>query len=226
VSGIDAGPPAGEAAGTPGPARVPAPSPWNLPNALTVLRILLVPVFGWLLLSEDGQSTGYRLAAFGVFVVAMITDSVDGDIARRKGLVTDFGKVSDPIADKALVGMGLVALSVIDLVPWWITVVILVREIGITAMRFLVIRHGVMPAGRGGKLKTGLQTAALSMLIFPLTVLPLAGLWQTMAFGLLVAALVVTVVTGVDYVTKARQLRRTSPRAAANRARRAGRQGP
>lgn len=226
MSGIDAGPPAGEAAGTPGPARVPAPSPWNLPNALTVLRILLVPVFGWLLLSEDGQSTGYRLAAFGVFVVAMITDSVDGDIARRKGLVTDFGKVSDPIADKALVGMGLVALSVIDLVPWWITVVILVREIGITAMRFLVIRHGVMPAGRGGKLKTGLQTAALSMLIFPLTVLPLAGLWQTMAFGLLVAALVVTVVTGVDYVTKARQLRRTSPRAAANRARRAGRQGP
>jgi CDP-diacylglycerol--glycerol-3-phosphate 3-phosphatidyltransferase len=226
VSGIDSGPPAGEAAGTPGPARVPAPSPWNLPNALTVLRILLVPVFGWLLLSEDGQSTGYRLAAFGVFVVAMITDSVDGDIARRKGLVTDFGKVSDPIADKALVGMGLVALSVIDLVPWWITVVILVREIGITAMRFLVIRHGVMPAGRGGKLKTGLQTAALSMLIFPLTVLPLAGLWQTMAFGLLVAALVVTVVTGVDYVTKARQLRRTSPRAAANRARRAGRQGP
>lgn len=226
MSGIDSGPPAGEAAGTPGPARVPAPSPWNLPNALTVLRILLVPVFGWLLLSEDGQSTGYRLAAFGVFVVAMITDSVDGDIARRKGLVTDFGKVSDPIADKALVGMGLVALSVIDLVPWWITVVILVREIGITAMRFLVIRHGVMPAGRGGKLKTGLQTAALSMLIFPLTVLPLAGLWQTMAFGLLVAALVVTVVTGVDYVTKARQLRRTSPRAAANRARRAGRQGP
>jgi len=215
VSGIDPGPPAGEAAGTPGPARVPAPSPWNLPNALTVLRILLVPVFGWLLLSEDGQSTGYRLAAFGVFVVAMITDSVDGDIARRKGLVTDFGKVSDPIADKALVGMGLVALSVIDLVPWWITVVILVREIGITAMRFLVIRHGVMPAGRGGKLKTGLQTA-----------LPLAGLWQTMAFVLLVAALVVTVVTGVDYVTKARQLRRTSPRAAANRARRAGRQGP
>ncbi len=226
MSGIDSGPPAGEAAGTPGPARVPAPSPWNLPNALTVLRILLVPVFGWLLLSEDGKSTGYRLAALGVFVVAMITDSVDGDLARRKGLVTDFGKVSDPIADKALVGMGLVALSAIDLVPWWITVVILVREIGITAMRLLVIRHGVMPAGRGGKLKTGLQTAALSMLIFPLTVLPLAGLWQTMAFGLLIAALVVTVVTGVDYVTKARQLRRTSPRAAANRARRAGRSGP
>ncbi len=226
MSGTDPGPPAGEAGGTPDAVRVPAPSPWNLPNALTVLRILLVPVFGWLLLTHGGDSTGYRLAAFGVFVVAMITDSVDGDLARRKGLVTDFGKVTDPIADKALVGMGLVALSVIGLVPWWITAVILVREIGITVMRFLVIRHGVMPAGRGGKLKTGLQTAALSMLIFPLEVLPVADLWQTMAFVLLVAALVVTVVTGVDYVTKARQLRRTSPRTAADRARRAGHQGP
>lgn len=226
MSGSDPGRPTGEAAGTPGAACVPPPSPWNLPNALTVLRILLVPVFGWLLLTHGSDSTGYRLAAFGVFVVAMITDSVDGDLARRKGLVTDFGTVTDPIADKALVGMGLVALSVLGLVPWWITVVILVREIGITVMRFLVIRHGVMPAGRGGKLKTGLQTAALSMLIFPLTVLPLAGLWQTIAFVLLVAALVVTVVTGVDYVTKARQLRRTSPRTAAERARRAGGQGP
>jgi CDP-diacylglycerol--glycerol-3-phosphate 3-phosphatidyltransferase len=185
-----------------------------------VLRILLVPVFGWLLLAHGGDSTGHRLAAFGVFAVAMITDSVDGDLARRKGLVTDFGKVTDPIADKALVGMGLVALSIIDTVPWWITVIILVREIGITAMRLVVIRHGVMPAGRGGKLKTGLQTAALSMLVFPLAVLPLADLWQTIAFVLLMAALVVTVVTGVDYVIKARQLRRTSPRAMAERARR------
>ena len=198
------------------------PSPWNLPNLLTVIRALLVPVFGWLLLSDSGESTGLRLAALGVFVGAMITDSVDGDIARRRGLVTDFGTVSDPIADKALTGMALVGLSIIGIVPWWVTVVILVREVGITALRFVVIRHGVMPAGRGGKLKTALQTAALSMLIFPLDALPVAGLWQGVAHVVLAAALVVTVVTGVDYLLIARRLRRDSPRTAARRARGAG----
>ena len=216
MSGVGPGSVAGGVAGgTP-------PSPWNLPNLLTVIRALLVPVFGWLLLSDHGDSTGLRLAALGVFVGAMITDSLDGDIARRRGLVTDFGTVSDPIADKALTGMALVGLSIIAIVPWWVTVVILVREVGITALRFVVIRHGVMPAGRGGKLKTALQTAALSMLIFPLDALPVAGLWQTVAYVVLAAALVVIVVTGIDYLLIARRLRRDSPRTAARRARRAG----
>lgn len=224
MSDIDPGRPAEDTSGASQPQR-PAPSAWNLPNLLTVSRILLVPVFGWLLLVDDGQSTPYRLGALAVFIVAMITDSVDGDLARRRGLVTDFGTVTDPIADKALMGMALVGLSVIGDVPWWITVVILVREVGITAMRFVVIRHGVMAASRGGKLKTVLQTTALSMLLFPLAALPVAGLWQLIAQVVLLAALVVTVVTGVDYVVKARRLRRTSPRAVARRARRA-RRGP
>ncbi|MDQ6714896.1 MAG: CDP-diacylglycerol--glycerol-3-phosphate 3-phosphatidyltransferase, partial [Actinomycetota bacterium] len=180
MSDIDPGRPAEDTSGASQPQR-PAPSAWNLPNLLTVSRILLVPVFGWLLLVDDGQSTPYRLGALAVFIVAMITDSVDGDLARRRGLVTDFGTVTDPIADKALMGMALVGLSVIGDVPWWITVVILVREVGITAMRFVVIRHGVMAASRGGKLKTVLQTTALSMLLFPLAALPVAGLWQLIA---------------------------------------------
>ena len=133
----------------------PAPSPWNLPNALTVLRILLVPVFVWLILRDGGDDTASRWWAWAVFTIAIITDRIDGDLARAKGLVTDFGKVADPIADKALTGAGFITLSMIGEIPWWITVVILAREVGITLLRFWIIRHGVMPASRGGKIKIG-----------------------------------------------------------------------
>lgn len=200
-------------------------SAWNIANYLTVLRIALVPVFGWFLLAHDGQSELHRWVAFGIFTVAMITDRIDGDLARSRGLVTDFGKVVDPIADKLLVTMALVGLSTIALVPWWITVLILVREWGVTAVRFWVIRHGVMAAGRGGKLKTMLQALALGLYILPLDLLPLASVTTVIAFVLLLAALVVTAVTGVDYVIDALRLRQTSERAAMKRARRAGQGG-
>ena len=131
-------------------------SNWNLPNALTVLRIALVPFFGWLLLAEHGSDDTLRWWAAGLFALAIATDRIDGDLARKRGLVTDFGKVTDPIADKALTGMAFVGLSVLGELPWWITIAVLVREWGITIMRFVVIRHGVMPAGRGGKTKTAL----------------------------------------------------------------------
>lgn len=203
--------------------RAPASvSIWNIANYLTVLRIALVPVFGWLLLADNGRSIPYRWAALGVFVVAMITDRVDGDLARSRGLVTDFGKVADPIADKFLVTMALVGVSLIGLVPWWITIVILVREWGITAVRFWVIRHGVMAAGRGGKLKTTLQAFALAAFILPAELLPLASLWTLIAALLLGVALLITVVTGVDYVLQALRLRQTSERTARKRAERAG----
>ncbi|MCE1180528.1 MAG: CDP-diacylglycerol--glycerol-3-phosphate 3-phosphatidyltransferase [Micrococcales bacterium] len=201
-----------------GATAAPPPSPWNIANALTVLRILLVPVYGWLLLSDGGANATLRWAATAVFVVAMITDRIDGDIARARNLITDFGKMADPIADKALTGMAFVGLSVIDVIPWWITIVILLREWGITLMRFIVIRHGVMPASRGGKVKTSLQALALTMLSAPLWTLPLAGLWEVLAWIALIGALVVTVVTGVDYVAKAYVLRRDSERTAAKRA--------
>ena len=199
----------------------PAPSPWNLPNALTVMRILLVPVFVWLVLRHGGDDTGTRWWAWGVFAVAIITDRIDGDLARAKGLVTDFGKVSDPIADKALTGAGFVTLSMIGEIPWWITVVILARELGITLMRFWVIRHGVMPASRGGKLKTFLQALAIGLFVLPLATLPLEQLWRGLAWVILIAALVVTVATAVDYVMKALTLRSTSDRARMKRERKA-----
>ncbi len=225
ASGLPSGPTGPSAAADPLIPVVHRPSAWNLPNLLTVSRILLVPVFGWLLLHHGGDETAYRLGAFVVFAVAMVTDSLDGDLARRRNSVTDFGKVSDPIADKALTGMALVGLSLIGEVAWWVTGIILAREVAVTVMRFVVIRHGVMPAGRGGKVKTLLQTAALGMLAFPLSVLPGASTWSWIAHAVLIAALVVTVVTGIDYATKAHTLRRTSPRALAKRAARAARRG-
>ena len=196
--------------------RPPQASAWNIANALTVLRLVLVPVFAWLLLHDGGHSTTYRLLAAGVFVVATATDRIDGDIARAKGLVTDFGTVSDPIADKALMGMALVGLSIIGLLPWWVTAVVVVREVGVTALRFVVIRHGVMPASRGGKVKTALQAVAIL-----LYVLPLSGFWHTIAAVVMASAVAVTVATGVDYLLRAHTLRTTSPRAQAKRGRRA-----
>jgi len=184
-----------------------APSAWNLPNYLTVFRFVLVPVFGWLLLADGGHVWGYRLAALVVFGLAMVTDSIDGDLARRRKQVTDFGKVADPIADKAMLGMALLGLSIIGIVPWWVTVVILVREVGVTVMRFVVIRHGVMPAGRGGKLKTVLQIAAIAWYLWPVPEpFDAVGPW------LMGAALLVTMVTGVDYVIRALRLRRNARR--------------
>jgi CDP-diacylglycerol--glycerol-3-phosphate 3-phosphatidyltransferase len=187
----------------------------NIANGLTLLRLLLVPVYVVLFFMDGGHSSTWRIWAFVIFAIATITDLIDGDLARSRGLVTDVGKVADPIADKALTGAALIGLSVVGDLAWWVTVVILVREIGVTALRFFVIRHGVIPASRGGKAKTLLQNVAIGLYILPLT-----GWAATMRFWLMAAAVVITVVTGADYVARAVRLRRTSERAAMKRARR------
>jgi CDP-diacylglycerol--glycerol-3-phosphate 3-phosphatidyltransferase len=180
----------------------------NLPNALTVLRLAVVPVFALLLLKDGGLDDRDRYWATLVFVLAIITDRYDGMIARRTGQVTEFGKLADPIADKALTGTALIGLSVLHLLPWWVTVVILAREVGVTLLRFWVIRHGVMAASRGGKAKTVAQSVAIGLYILPLTGVLASGRWWVMA-----AALLLTVLTGLDYVYRALNLRRTSARA-------------
>lgn len=195
-------------------------SAWNIANALTVLRLLLVPLFLVALMHGDGDDPAWRVLAWFIFAVAVITDRVDGELARRRGLVTDFGRIADPIADKALIGAALVGLSLLDELPWWVTVVVLVREVGVTLLRFFVIRHGVMPASRGGKVKTLLQALGIGLLI-----LPLGGTLHALAMGVMYVAVVVTVVTGIDYVLRALRLRRTSERTVMKRARRAGRPG-
>lgn len=189
-------------------------SNFNVANYLTVFRLLLVPVFAALLLAEDGDSEGLRVAATLVFALASYTDRVDGQLARSRGLVTSFGKLVDPIADKALIGAALIGLSVLDELPWWVTVVVLVRELGVTLLRFWVIRHGVIPASRGGKLKALLQALAIGFYLLPLT-----GLLATGRALFMAVAVGVTVVTGIDYVARAVTLRRTSERAAMKRAR-------
>ena len=191
----------------------PAPSNWNLPNALTTLRIVMVPFFGWALLVDGGQSVLWRCVAWVLFAAAMVTDKIDGDIARSRNLVTNFGKIADPIADKALTGMAFVGLSIVGDLWWWVTAVVLVREWGITLLRLWVIRHGVMAAGRGGKLKTVLQTLALGFFVLPIRILQddwgLVGdlLWG-LAVLLMAAAVALTVVTGLDYLVKAMAVRR------------------
>jgi CDP-diacylglycerol--glycerol-3-phosphate 3-phosphatidyltransferase len=194
----------------------PQVSAWNIANYLTVLRLLLVPVFLVLLLAREGQDDLLRLSAAGVFLLAAVTDRVDGQIARSRGLVTSFGKMVDPIADKALIGGALVGLSVLGELPWWVTVLVLVREIGVTLLRFVVIRHGVMPAGRGGKLKTVLQVVALTAYL-----LPLPEALQPVAVAVMAVAVLVTLVTGAEIAFQALRLRTTSERADAKRQARA-----
>jgi CDP-diacylglycerol--glycerol-3-phosphate 3-phosphatidyltransferase len=189
-----------------------APPVVNLANALTVARIVLVPVMIAMLAASHGTATGWRLGACLAFCVASVTDLYDGRIARSRGLVTAFGQVADPIADKALTGAALVGLSVFGLLPGWVTALILVRELGVTLLRFWVIRHGVIPASRGGKLKTLLQVLAIGWYLAPLPgPVALAGP------PIMALAVVVTIVTGADYVARAVTLRRTSPRALARR---------
>ncbi len=148
------------------------PSPWNSANAVTIARIAVVPFFAWALLADGGHTVTWRLVATGLFVLAAATDRVDGYLARKYNLVTDLGKLLDPIADKLLIGAALVLLSALGDLPWWVTIVILARELGITLMRFAVLKYTVMPASRGGKLKTVLQSVAISIFLLPLDQMP------------------------------------------------------
>lgn len=183
-------------------AAVDQASVWNVANLLTMLRLLLVPGFVALMLAGGGYDPAWRSLAWAAFAIAMITDLFDGHLARTYDLVTDFGKIADPIADKAIMGAALICLSSLGDLPWWVTVVILGRELGITLMRFLVIRYGVIPASRGGKLKTLTQGVAVGMYVLALT-----GWLATLRFWVMGAALVLTVVSGLDYVRQAVVLR-------------------
>lgn len=196
--GSGAGPSAGDGVAE---AVIAPPRLVNIANALTVTRLVLVPVFVVLLVTGG---SGWRIAAFAAFAVASVTDLLDGEVARRRGLITDFGKIADPIADKALTGSALVTLSFLAELPWWVTGVILFRELGVTGLRFWVIRHGVIAASRGGKIKTMLQIIAIGLYILP-------GPLAVARAIVMAAAVAVTVLTGVDYVARAIRLRRSVP---------------
>lgn len=177
----------------------------NLANVLTLSRLVLVPIFLLALFAGGGHETVARIAAFVVFAVACITDRLDGLLARNYGMATEFGAFVDPIADKMLIGSALVGLSMLGDLPWWVTVLILSREIGVTLLRLAVIRRGVIPASWGGKLKTFVQAVAIGLFV-----LPLSGPFLVAASVVMAAAILLTVVTGIDYVVSTvREVRRT-----------------
>jgi CDP-diacylglycerol--glycerol-3-phosphate 3-phosphatidyltransferase len=143
-------------------------SNWNIANVLTVLRIAMVPLFGWALLHDGGNDPLWRWVAFAIFAVAMVTDKIDGDLARKHNLITDFGKIADPIADKAITGMAFIGLSIVGDVWWWVTIVVLLREWSVTLLRLSILKDVVIAAAQSGKIKTVLQAFALAGLIWPL----------------------------------------------------------
>jgi CDP-diacylglycerol--glycerol-3-phosphate 3-phosphatidyltransferase len=196
----------------------PRVSNFNLPNALTTLRIVAVPFYGWALLADGGDSVLWRSVAYAIFALAMITDKIDGDIARARNLVTDFGKIADPIADKAMTGMAFVGLSIVGDIWWWVTVVVLLREWSVTLLRLSVLKHVVIAAASSGKLKTLLQVLALGGLTLPLRQVggSLDTLGEVLFYGfqaVLAAAVVMTLWSGYEFfrdVHRSRRARVTS----------------
>ena len=191
-------------------------SNWNLPNALTTLRIVMVPFFGYALLHDGGDSITWRLIAFALFVAAMITDKIDGDIARARNLVTDFGKIADPIADKAITGMAFIGLSIVGDIWWWVTILVLAREWSVTLLRLSILKDVVMPASQLGKIKTTLQAVALSGLCLPLRqvdgALDLVGeILFYLSQVLLAGAVAMTMWSGFEFYRDVLRQRRGTP---------------
>jgi CDP-diacylglycerol--glycerol-3-phosphate 3-phosphatidyltransferase len=177
---------------------ISAVSALNVPNLLTTIRIIVVPILAWLLFKENAETDTNRIIAGTIFIVAALTDIADGTIARRWNLITNFGKIFDPIADKALIGVALIGLSYLNLLDWWFTWVILARELFVTFLRFWVINKGVIPASRGGKLKTITQIVAISFYL-----LPLPESFSIIGEIIMYAAVILTLATAIDYIMKA-----------------------
>lgn len=177
-------------------------SNWNAPNIITGVRILATPFFVWMLLADDGQNGPLRWAAAVFFVLAIATDAWDGHLARSRGLITDLGKLLDPIADKFLTGAALVGLSILGELPWWITIIVLVREVGVTIHRLTIVHNVVMAAAWMGKLKTVAQSVAITLALLPLA--SVMGAAAPVAVWLniitMTIAVALTVLSGIDYV--------------------------
>ncbi|MFC4139089.1 MULTISPECIES: CDP-diacylglycerol--glycerol-3-phosphate 3-phosphatidyltransferase [unclassified Microbacterium] len=177
--------------------------PRQLPNAITVARIPLAVVFFVLLLMGGtyGQAQPVlRWVAAVLFIIAISTDWVDGYLARKYDIVSDFGKLWDPIADKLLTGSGFIGLAILGEVPWWIVIIILIREWGITVHRLMISSEHVVAAAWMGKIKTVVQAVALSWALLPLHVLVGMTAWIVVTQTLMITALVLTVASGVDYI--------------------------
>jgi CDP-diacylglycerol--glycerol-3-phosphate 3-phosphatidyltransferase len=165
------------------------------PNTLTVTRILLIPIGVYVVFLDGGDNARYQILAWSIFFVLGLTDIVDGKWARQSNRITALGTFLDPVADKALIGSAMISLSILDRFPWWMTILILTREIGITIFRLLVIRDGVIPASKGGKLKTFMQGFGVGFYMLPL---PASLDWFKTAF--ISVAIILTITSAFDYI--------------------------
>lgn len=191
----------------------PRPSNWNTPNVITGIRVVATPFFLWILLADAGEMGALRWVAAVFFVVAIATDAWDGYIARSRGLITSLGKLLDPIADKFLTGAALVGLAILTELPWWIVIIVLVREFGITIHRLFEAQSVVVAAAWMGKVKTVAQSVAITLALLPLPAL-LGDWFHWVNAVTMTIAVLLTVASGVDYVVNFARTKRGGDRAA------------
>ncbi|CAN1645070.1 PgsA Phosphatidylglycerophosphate synthase [Candidatus Nanopelagicaceae bacterium] len=169
--------------------------PFITPNTLTLTRILLIPTGVYTLFYDGGDNSTFQLISYAIFFTLGMTDIVDGRWARHSNRITPLGTFLDPVADKALIGAAMISLSILDRFPWWITILILTREIGITLFRLLVIKNGVIPASKGGKIKTLTQNFGVGFFI-----LPLPAWLDWFKYGFISVAIILTITSAYDYL--------------------------
>jgi CDP-diacylglycerol--glycerol-3-phosphate 3-phosphatidyltransferase len=169
----------------------------NLPNSLTIFRILALPFCAYALFKNGGDDDKWRIIAFILFFIVGLSDILDGRLARSRNQITEFGKLLDPIADKAMLATATVGASTLGMLSWWVTGIFLIREVAVTLLRFAVIKKGVIPASKGGKLKTFFQNFGVGFYI-----LPLPSFLNTPRDLFMAVAIYLTISTGVDYFRK------------------------
>jgi CDP-diacylglycerol--glycerol-3-phosphate 3-phosphatidyltransferase len=170
----------------------------NLPNALTIFRILALPFCAYALFKNGGEDDSWRIIAFTLFFIVGLSDILDGKIARSRNQITEFGKLLDPIADKAMLATASIGASVLGMLSWWVTAIFLIREVAVTILRFAVIKNGVIPASKGAKLKTFFQSFGVGFYI-----LPLPSYLNIPRDLFMAVAIYLTITTGVTYFRKA-----------------------
>ncbi|MDE0545900.1 CDP-diacylglycerol--glycerol-3-phosphate 3-phosphatidyltransferase [Microbacterium sp. C7(2022)] len=181
--------------------------PRQLPNMITIVRIFCAPVFLGMLLADGGADGALRWWAAVLFIVAIATDGIDGYLARKYEIVSDLGKLLDPLADKILTGFAFIGLSILLELPWWVTIIVLIREVGMTVYRFMVVSDHVLAAAWMGKLKTVAQGVALALALLPLWTL--VGEWIFWVNGVtMTIAVILTIASGIDYVVTEVRARR------------------
>ena len=174
------------------------PKELNLPNSITIARIAFLPLGAYALFKNGGTDQNWQWISWVIFFLIGMTDVLDGKLARSRNSITELGKFLDPVADKAMIATAMISLAILDRMPWWIVIVILSRELFITFFRLAVIKRGVIPANRGGKLKASVQGFGVGFYVMPIS----ESLYW-FRDGFMYIAIALTLGTGFYYVKSA-----------------------